>query len=233
MPQRNGYRSQRGRSAVARRVIMSGPAGSTNAIMSPLGYFGGMKKGGLAPSVPSLPVGARSLAGGRPPLVNHPHHQMHKNVAAKVTWESLGLAKTLPGLCVGTLGPSGQNNPPQISLAVQDWNTCGCLYPNSCRLSRVTSYLRGPKAGLWEVVQDSATCCGSIINVWSMTDGWSFKNIPNDTNTMNAWWKAAQDDLLSHSKNIKNLPVGHPAATMYHLPARGARAGVATLPGRH
>ena len=81
MPQRNGYSSQRGRSAVARRVIMSGPAGSTNAIMSPLGYFGGMKKGGGAPSVPSLPVGARSLWSGKPPLANHPHHQMWKSSA--------------------------------------------------------------------------------------------------------------------------------------------------------
>ena len=75
---KNGYRSHRGYSAIARRVIMSGAAGSTNAIMSPLGYWGGMKKGGLAPSVPAMPVGARSLAGGRPPLVNHPQHLMHK-----------------------------------------------------------------------------------------------------------------------------------------------------------
>ena len=68
---KNGYRSHRGYSAIARRVIMSGAAGASNGIMSPLGYWGGMKKGGLAPSVPAMPVGARSLAGGRPPLVNH------------------------------------------------------------------------------------------------------------------------------------------------------------------
>ena len=42
----------RGRSAVARRVINSG-TGATNGTMSPLGYWGGNKKGGLPPSTPS------------------------------------------------------------------------------------------------------------------------------------------------------------------------------------
>jgi hypothetical protein len=61
MGQRNGYRSSRGRSAVARKVMFGGPSG-TNGIMpnvyvkTTLGqvvrtnYFGGMKKGGAAPS---------------------------------------------------------------------------------------------------------------------------------------------------------------------------------------
>jgi hypothetical protein len=59
MPQRNGPRSHRGRSAVARKVLTS--AGSSNGMMSQKeftasdgtvhkGYFGGMKKGGSAPS---------------------------------------------------------------------------------------------------------------------------------------------------------------------------------------
>ena len=64
MPARiNHHRSRTGHgySAIARRVIQSGAAGSSNAIMSPLGYFGGNKKGGLPPSVPSMSLGTRSL----------------------------------------------------------------------------------------------------------------------------------------------------------------------------
>lgn len=61
MPQRNGYKSHRGRSAVARRTEFGGPSG-TNGIMSSVyvmtstgqrlrtSYFGGSKKGGSAPS---------------------------------------------------------------------------------------------------------------------------------------------------------------------------------------
>ena len=61
MPQRNGYRSSRGRSAIARRSTFGGPSG-TNGIMPSVlvitssgetvrtAYFGGMKKGGAAPS---------------------------------------------------------------------------------------------------------------------------------------------------------------------------------------
>lgn len=61
MPQRNGQRSSRGRGAIARRVMMGG-ASPTNGIMPSVqvmtaqgklittSYFGGPKKGGLAPS---------------------------------------------------------------------------------------------------------------------------------------------------------------------------------------
>ena len=75
MPQRNGYRSHRGRSAVARRVLMS--AGSTNGMFPQnvavttfdgtfipnAGYFGGSKKGGAAPSGTGfmVPSGRRNL----------------------------------------------------------------------------------------------------------------------------------------------------------------------------
>lgn len=77
MPQRNGYRSHRGRSAIARQVIMSGAAGATNGIFPQnvmvttfqgqvirnAGYFGGMKKGGAAPSGTGfmVPSGRRNL----------------------------------------------------------------------------------------------------------------------------------------------------------------------------
>lgn len=77
MPQRNGYRSSRGRSAVARKVIMSGAAGATNGIFPQnivvmtyqgqlirnAGYFGGVKKGGAAPSGTGfmVPSGRRNL----------------------------------------------------------------------------------------------------------------------------------------------------------------------------
>lgn len=58
---RNGYRSQRGRSGIARKVRFGGPSG-TNGIMPGVyvttttgevvktSYFGGPKKGGAAPS---------------------------------------------------------------------------------------------------------------------------------------------------------------------------------------
>ena len=61
MPQRNGYKSHRGRSAIARRTEFGGPSG-TNGIMPSVyvmttdgtlvrtSYFGGNKKGGSAPS---------------------------------------------------------------------------------------------------------------------------------------------------------------------------------------
>jgi hypothetical protein len=61
MPQRNGYKGGRGRSAIARRVMSGGPSG-TNGIMPSVlvktttgqivrtNYFGGNKKGGSAPS---------------------------------------------------------------------------------------------------------------------------------------------------------------------------------------
>lgn len=49
MPQRNGQRSRNGRSAVARRVLFSGP-GSTDGIGTNLNNGGGMKKGGAQPS---------------------------------------------------------------------------------------------------------------------------------------------------------------------------------------
>lgn len=60
MPQRNGYRSQRGRSAIARKIMRS--AGSNNGVLPQNSvvdqngqtlrnamFFGGDKKGGLAP----------------------------------------------------------------------------------------------------------------------------------------------------------------------------------------
>lgn len=61
MPQRNGYKSHRGRSAVARKTEFGGASG-TNGIMPTVfvkdqngnmiktSYFGGPKKGGAAPS---------------------------------------------------------------------------------------------------------------------------------------------------------------------------------------
>jgi hypothetical protein len=49
MPQRNGQRSQNGRSATARRVLFSGP-GSTDGMYTNTNNGGGMKKGGAQPS---------------------------------------------------------------------------------------------------------------------------------------------------------------------------------------
>jgi hypothetical protein len=49
MPQKNGQRSRNGRSAIARRVLFSGP-GSTDGISTNTNNGGGMKKGGAQPS---------------------------------------------------------------------------------------------------------------------------------------------------------------------------------------
>lgn len=49
MPQRNGQRSQNGRSAMARRVLFSGP-GSTDGLYANTHNGGGPKKGGAQPS---------------------------------------------------------------------------------------------------------------------------------------------------------------------------------------
>lgn len=49
MPERNGQRSRNGRSAVARRVLFSGP-GSTDGMYTNTKNGGGMKKGGAQPS---------------------------------------------------------------------------------------------------------------------------------------------------------------------------------------
>jgi hypothetical protein len=78
MPQRNGYKSHRGRSAVARRTEFGGASG-TNGIMPAVyvmtttgervrtSYFGGPKKGGAAPSATGFMIasGARNTIATR------------------------------------------------------------------------------------------------------------------------------------------------------------------------
>ena len=73
MPQRNGYKSHRGRSAVARRTEFGGASG-TNGIMPGImvttttgavvrtSYFGGPKKGGSAPSGTGFMTASGSIA---------------------------------------------------------------------------------------------------------------------------------------------------------------------------
>ncbi len=73
MPQRNGYKSHRGRSAIARRTEFGGASG-TNGIMPGVyvktttgkvvrtSYFGGPKKGGAAPSATGFMIAPGSRA---------------------------------------------------------------------------------------------------------------------------------------------------------------------------
>jgi hypothetical protein len=73
MPQRNGYKSHRGRSGTARKVQFGGASG-TNGIMPGINvttstgkvvrtsYFGGVKKGGSAPSATGFMVASGSRA---------------------------------------------------------------------------------------------------------------------------------------------------------------------------
>ena len=77
MPQRNGYRSHRGRSAVARRTEFGGASG-TNGIMPAVyvmtttgervrtSYFGGPKKGGSAPSATGFMIASSSSQAFQP-----------------------------------------------------------------------------------------------------------------------------------------------------------------------
>jgi hypothetical protein len=76
MPQRNGYKSHRGRSGVARKVQFGGPSG-TDGIMPGVNvttttgqvvrtrYFGGPKKGGAAPSATGFMI-AKSFVSSFP-----------------------------------------------------------------------------------------------------------------------------------------------------------------------
>ena len=77
MPQRNGYKSHRGRSAVARRTEFGG-ASETNGIMPSVivkdqngnkirtSYFGGPKKGGAAPSATGFMIAPSSSQAFQP-----------------------------------------------------------------------------------------------------------------------------------------------------------------------
>lgn len=77
MPQRNGYRSSRGRSAVARKAQYGG-ASPTNGIMPSVlvktldgktvrtNYFGGPKKGGAAPSATGYMIASSSSQAFQP-----------------------------------------------------------------------------------------------------------------------------------------------------------------------
>jgi len=78
MPERNGYRSHRGRSAVARRTEFGGASG-TNGIMPAVyvttttgervrtSYFGGSKKGGAAPSATGFMIAKSTTQAFNPP----------------------------------------------------------------------------------------------------------------------------------------------------------------------
>jgi len=78
MPERNGYRSHRGRSAVARRTEFGGASG-TNGIMPAVyvmtttgervrtSYFGGPKKGGAAPSATGFMIAKSTSQAFNPP----------------------------------------------------------------------------------------------------------------------------------------------------------------------
>jgi len=77
MPQRNGYKSHRGRSGTARRVQFGGASG-TNGIMPSVyvmtsagnrvrtSYFGGPKKGGAAPSATGFMIAPSSSQAFQP-----------------------------------------------------------------------------------------------------------------------------------------------------------------------
>lgn len=84
MPQRNGPRSSRGRSAIARKAIFSGPS-KTDGMIPQIavrdnagniiggGYFGGNKKGGASPSATGymIPFGRRNLIATPASKVNY------------------------------------------------------------------------------------------------------------------------------------------------------------------
>ena len=88
MPQRNGYRSQRGTSAVARKAMFSGPGktdgmmpqtpvrASNGEIIGPGRWFGGPMKGGSPPSATGFMTasGRRAqIAVGKAPPASRPN----------------------------------------------------------------------------------------------------------------------------------------------------------------
>lgn len=75
---RNGYKSHRGRAAIARRVQFGGPSGTNgimpgvnvtdqNGVVHRTSYYGGNKKGGSAPRGTGfmVPFGQRAQIGAR------------------------------------------------------------------------------------------------------------------------------------------------------------------------
>ena len=295
---KNSYRSHRGRSAVARRVIMSGAAGSSNGIMSPLGYWGGMKKGGLAPSVPAMPPGARALAGGKPPLVNHPQHLMHKTHGKYGSWEALcagadgefaNASATPPyqfklpfpvtGEEANNVCRIGDNGWKKVCESISPPLTCGSSPPDCSFIIQrregefvnpqfIAMFQRGSinwgitQPQSWSIVslafQLAFSFAGPLIvipKLWSISiiTFASFSSSPTSVELVAKWpisknsplynfsdsipsniqyWAEAQKDYeafinTGSSGQAKGVP------TMYHLPAKGAMAGVATNPGRH
>jgi hypothetical protein len=84
MPQRNGYRSSRGRSAIARKAMFSGPGkidGSlpsvnvttTSGQVVRTSFFGGPKKGGAAPSATGFFKSALGLRNKVSPPAQNPN----------------------------------------------------------------------------------------------------------------------------------------------------------------
>ena len=69
MPQRNGQRSRNGRSAMARRVLFSGP-GSADGLYANTNNGGGMKKGGAQPSATGFMVSFAQRSQIAVPAVN-------------------------------------------------------------------------------------------------------------------------------------------------------------------
>lgn len=69
MPQRNGQRSRNGRSAMARRVLFSGP-GSADGLYANTNNGGGTKKGGAQPSATGFMVSFAQRSQIAVPAVN-------------------------------------------------------------------------------------------------------------------------------------------------------------------
>jgi len=108
MPQRNGYKSHRGRSAVARRTEFGGASG-TNGIMPAVyvmtttgervrtSYFGGPKKGGAAPCA----TGFMTASGARNTIATP---AQRPNFLFKFRQS---FSRGYPGAGVGALGATG------------------------------------------------------------------------------------------------------------------------------
>ena len=108
MPQRNGYKSHRGRSAVARRTEFGGASG-TNGIMPSVyvltttgervrtSYFGGPKKGGAAPSA----TGFMTASGARNTIATR---AKRPNFLFKFRQS---FSRGYPGAGVGAFGAAG------------------------------------------------------------------------------------------------------------------------------
>ena len=149
MPQRNGYKSHRGRSAVARRTEFGGASG-TNGIMPSVyvmtttgervrtSYFGGPKKGGAAPCA----TGFMTASGARNTIATP---AQRPNFLFKFRQS---FSRGYPGAGVGALGATPHHWLPPLWTAAPVIETSPTDPVDPCTTNSDSNYCTGVGADL-------------------------------------------------------------------------------------